>query len=405
MNIVIINDYASVQGGAAWVAISSAVGLADLGHSVTYIYGTGGSESCLSHRNIKLVFLDQKDLISCSKSIFSAAEGIWNFSVERKIFEVLNTLDRANTVIHVHSWVKSLSVSVFYPIYKLKFPLVLTLHDYFSICPNGGFYNYVTQRPCDCVPMSAKCFFSNCDARCYLHKIWRIFRQLVYKRIEFPKRTLNFITVSEFSENILKQHLSFDAVFWRIANPVTSDQKSPALPHMSEKLTFIGRLSPEKGLALLTKLIRFSKKSFRFVGSGDLEPLLRQALPNAEFLGWCNKSEIETVLADTRVLLFTSQLYETQGLVVAEAAARGVPAIVSDISAAKDFVEHGKNGLLFKSGSVESLERQIELVCADDLLVKKMGLEAYSRYWDSPLSLSVHVQNLLNCYESIMQNE
>ena len=32
--------------------------------------------------------------------------------------------------------------SVFDVAFKMNFKLVLTLHDYFTACPNGGYFNY-----------------------------------------------------------------------------------------------------------------------------------------------------------------------------------------------------------------------------------------------------------------------
>jgi glycosyltransferase involved in cell wall biosynthesis len=403
MKIVIINDYAKVQGGSAQVAIKSAVGLARLGYTVTFVYGGGGFDSSLDHKNITLLDLGQYDLLSNPSKIDAAKNGLWNFEVERKLFAFLRFLDVSKTIVHIHSWVKSLSTSVFSVVFRLNLSCVVTLHDYFSVCPNGGLYNYQRKRVCLLRPMSCGCFFSNCDSRSYYHKLWRYLRQVMYAKSKFPNNVINFITVSKYSELILRQFLPMSAKYWHISNPVESIQNSPASPHKSKIFTYVGRLSQEKGLELLLELKCFTGKSLRFVGIGDLEPILKQKFPEAKFLGWCSWSEIDRVLTDTRALLFTSQLYETHGLVVAEAAARGVPSIVSNISAAKDYVEHKKTGLLFQSGSTRSLEEQMKVASKDDSLVEAMGAECYTRYWNSPLSLDSHVNDLLNCYNSILE--
>jgi glycosyltransferase involved in cell wall biosynthesis len=403
MKIVIVNDYANVQGGSAQVAIKSAVGLAGLGYSVTFVYGGGVVDHSLNHQNITLLNLGQYDLLSNPSKIDAARNGLWNFEVESKLFTFLRFLDVSKTIVHIHSWVKSLSISVFSVVFRLNFSCVVTLHDYFSVCPNGGFYNYQRKRICLLKPMSCGCFFSNCDSRRYYYKLWRCVRQLLYAKSKFPSGVMNFITVSKFSELILRQFLPSSSKYWRINNPVESIQISPTSPHKSKIFTYIGRLSHEKGLGLLLGLKCFTGKSLRFVGVGDLEPILKKKFPEAKFLGWCSWSEIDRALMDTRALLFTSQLYETHGLVVAEAAARGVPSIVSNISAAKDYVEHKKTGLLFQSGSTVSLEEQMKVASKDDSLVESMGAECYTRYWNSPLSLDSHVNDLLNCYNSILE--
>ena len=47
MNIVVVNDYATINGGATKVAIDSAIGLAEQGVHVVYFAATGSIEQAL----------------------------------------------------------------------------------------------------------------------------------------------------------------------------------------------------------------------------------------------------------------------------------------------------------------------------------------------------------------------
>ena len=111
MKIIIVNDYASVQGGAAQVAVASARGLADVGYDVTFVYGTGQADPILNHSNIELICLEQYDLLSNPSKLNAMKVGIWNRPVEMKIDKILDQYDKKNTIVHLHSWVKSLSAS------------------------------------------------------------------------------------------------------------------------------------------------------------------------------------------------------------------------------------------------------------------------------------------------------
>lgn len=402
MNIIILNDYAAVQGGAAQVAVQSALGLAQQGHKITFVFASGEADPLLDHSNIQCISLNQYDLLNNPSKLNAAWKGLWNRPVEEQLKLILNDFDPSNTIVHVHSWVKALSISAVACVLRKHFPMVMTLHDYFSVCPNGGFYNYRHQQICNLKPMSMACLISNCDVRNYPQKLWRYTRQLIYKSAKFPSSTVNFITVSDFSQNLLKPYLPKQAQYWRISNPIEVEHLPPATPHTSKMYTFIGRLSPEKGASLLTKLKFLPQEQLRFIGTGELEAWLKVQLPNAQFLGWCDKAQITKYLNDTRALLFTSQLYETQGLVVAEAASRGIPSIISDATAAQEFVENNKTGLLFKSGDPTSLEQQIMKLESNDDLVQKMGILTYERYWQNPSTLKLHVHNLLSCYQEII---
>lgn len=403
-NIVILNDYACVQGGAAQVAVNSAVGLADKGYSVIFIYASGEEDKRLQSPNIKCINLKQYDLLGNPSKLDAAKNGLWNKEVQHRISSILDKYHVDDTIVHIHSWVKSLSISAVAAVARSGLPSVLTLHDYFSICPNGGLYDYQKGHICQKKPMSIDCISTNCDARSYGQKLWRCSRQLAYFFADFPSCITNFISISDLSENMIKPGLSTKSRFWRITNPIDIEHTPAAQPSKSKTYTFIGRLSPEKGVMLMSQLEHIPNSQFRFIGSGDLEQKLKALLPGAQFLGWRNKSEIIQQLDDTRALLFTSQWYEGQGLVVAEAAARGVPAIVSDVTAARDSIRNGISGLLFESGNPASLEQQLLKIQNDDSFVNELGLNAYNDFWRDAPTLESHVSQLIACYENILVN-
>ena len=106
-------------------------------------------------------------------------------------------------------------------------------------------------------------------------------------------------------------------------------------------------------------------------------------------------------LSKARALVFPSLWYETQGLVVMEAAAKGVPAIVSDGCAARDFIVHGETGLLFRNGDVADLAEKISML-KDPKLAEHLGRQAYERYWANPNSMENHISDLIKYYHHIL---
>jgi glycosyltransferase involved in cell wall biosynthesis len=117
--------------------------------------------------------------------------------------------------------------------------------------------------------------------------------------------------------------------------------------------------------------------------------------------GWLSTTGVREVLERARCLLFPSLWYETYGLVVDEAAARGIPAIVSEISAPADRVENGISGWVFRSGDLESLQRCI-LQIRDDAVVRAAGAASYRRYWANPLEPRRHALGLLAIYDEVI---
>jgi glycosyltransferase involved in cell wall biosynthesis len=102
-----------------------------------------------------------------------------------------------------------------------------------------------------------------------------------------------------------------------------------------------------------------------------------------------------------RGLIFPSLWYETQGLVVLEAAAHGVPAIVSDNCAAREAVVDGVTGFWFEGGSVDDLAEKLHLLL-DDARVSAVGQRAYNHYWENPTTLERHVDELEAVYQRML---
>ena len=106
-------------------------------------------------------------------------------------------------------------------------------------------------------------------------------------------------------------------------------------------------------------------------------------------------------LRKARALVFPSLLYETDGLSVVEAAALGIPAIVSDVSAARASIVDGVTGLLFKAGDPKDLAEKMSAL-RDDETGTRMGRAAHAHYWKNPRTLERHVQELEHTYEQVL---
>jgi len=96
------------------------------------------------------------------------------------------------------------------------------------------------------------------------------------------------------------------------------------------------------------------------VGSGPLQPALdaqaRESGVDLRWLGFRNQTEIAACYAAADCLVLPSDGRETWGLVVNEAMACGIPAIVSDaVGCAEDLIEPGRTGEVYPVGDVAAL--------------------------------------------------
>ena len=67
-------------------------------------------------------------------------------------------------------------------------------------------------------------------------------------------------------------------------------------------------------------------------------------------------------------------------MIVAEAFAVGLPVVMSDIGGLPELVEHGRTGLIFRSGDAEDLCSQIECAFGDPARLRSMRVEARAEF-------------------------
>jgi glycosyltransferase involved in cell wall biosynthesis len=406
MNIIILNDYAKINGGAAKVAIDSAIGLAKQGHRVIFFTAVGPIDPGLIKSGVKIIYLQQHDILNDPNRLRAAIQGLWNIVAAKQMADLLRQYSPENTIIHVHGWTKALSSSPIRVALQRGFKVVLTLHDYFIACPNGGFFDYQANTICQRHALSFSCITHNCDVRNYQEKIWRIIRQIIQKYIgKIPSKISGFIAVSNLSFKILREYIPSNSMIKVIPNPIEVKRVEPVDVSLNKEIVYIGRLSKEKGVELFAEAIKKLDYQGVIVGDGPLINILRIQFPYIQFTGWLPNIEVQKILQKARILVFPSLWYETQGIVVLEAMSFGIPVIISDTSIARDIVTDGITGLWFKGGDVIDLENKINILLNNNELAKKIGFAAYNKFWENPFITQRYIDFLNEFYIQILMNK
>jgi glycosyltransferase involved in cell wall biosynthesis len=148
---------------------------------------------------------------------------------------------------------------------------------------------------------------------------------------------------------------------------------------------YVGRLSIEKGFDTLLAAWEGLDDSFKLkiVGDGPLAHKVKHASqinPSIEWLGIKSSQEVCALMGNAVCLVFPSQWYETFGLVVVEALARGTPVIASRIGGIEEIVEDAKTGLLFTPGDHRDLTIRILWLKRNSQHLSQMRREARSRF-------------------------
>lgn len=402
MKVIIVTDYAFINGGAGKVALESAVALCDHVESVHVFSSVGHPAAFLTEKpNLTVTTLDQEKVTDrkISKAIIA---GLSNKEVASKFDQVLEEYDPKDTVIHIHSWRDSSTLSFMPCIYKRGFKFVFTGHDFGIACPTAGFYNHSTQQICTEKGLGLGCLSTSCTGGSFIKKNWFMVRHLIQvKHAKIPSQIKHFITVSALSERILKPYLPESVKIHRVHNPISTQRGPRVEAEKNRAFVFAGRYSPEKAPGLVAEATRRAGVEAMFIGTGALVDEIRVANPNAKMRGWREPHEVRELLREARCLIFPSVWYEVQGMVVDEAASLGVPVISSDVNAGADTVRRLGCGTTFHSGDIEALCRRIEEFRHDEV-VHNYSVRGYENYWANPTDMARHLRELLAVYDSVL---
>ncbi|MEL6854934.1 MAG: glycosyltransferase [Cyanobacteria bacterium J06607_13] len=152
-------------------------------------------------------------------------------------------------------------------------------------------------------------------------------------------------------------------------------------------LTFLGRLTPDKGWQFTLRALRAWVKdpanaelkdqvAFIVAGEGPLRDEIAATLQKiglaVHFLGRIAPGAVPALLKNSDVHVTTSEK-ETLGLTVLEAFAAGIPVVAPAAGGVATLVRDGKNGLLFAPQDVAGFGRVLSRLVRDGALREVMG--------------------------------
>lgn len=407
LDVIVVNDHASCEGGAARVALTQALALARRGHRVAFLAAQASADSPgragpLPDAAVPTWITGQWDINREPDRAAAVARGLWNPAAARSLTKLLQNRDPRSTVVVLHSWNKALSSSPAHAAHARGFAVAAVAHDFSVMCPNGGLHDYRTGSPCTLRPMSMACIGSRCDKNSYAHKLWRVGRQFAQKHAGgVPARIDALIFVSEHARRLAAPFLPTTTAQYVLANPVESPiEVAPADVVRNAGFVFVGRLSPEKGTLPCAEAAAAAGVELTLVGDGEQRTAIEAAFPSAEITGWVDTREVAQRISHARALVMPSVCHETFGLVVYEAAALGVPSIVPAESAAAEFVRDGVNGLTFRRGDQPALTACLRRLHENPPLAARLGKQAHADLGRLDLSPDAHGARL----EVILRN-
>jgi phosphatidylinositol alpha 1,6-mannosyltransferase len=161
---------------------------------------------------------------------------------------------------------------------------------------------------------------------------------------------------------------------------------------------YVGRLAPEKQVALLAGIEREHGIRLVMVGDGPQRAALQRKMPGAEFLGFQGGTRLAEVFASLDVFVHTGS-HETFCQAAQEALASGLPVVAPAAGGLLDLVDEGRNGLLFTPDNPACLHDAVRSL--RDAPERRAELAAGARPSVIGRSWSVIGDELLDHYEQI----
>jgi glycosyltransferase involved in cell wall biosynthesis len=149
------------------------------------------------------------------------------------------------------------------------------------------------------------------------------------------------------------------------------------------RIGYMGQISPIKGVHILVEAFEKAKLdgSARLDIWGNLEKdrfytrSLREIIGTTELIslrGQFKREQLADVLAEIDILVVPSLWHENAPLVIYEAFATKTPVIATNLGGMSEAVTHELNGLLFDRGDVDSLSRQLRRIASDPDLLEQL---------------------------------
>jgi len=172
----------------------------------------------------------------------------------------------------------------------------------------------------------------------------------------------------------------------------------------------LGRLAPEKNIGFLAAAMTVygkteSRAHFLVIGTGPSCQTLHDSFnreglgARLHMVGILKQPDLSDALHAMDVFAFASRS-ETQGMVLTEAMAAGVPAVVLDAPGAREVVKDRSNGRLLQDESACAFADALQWI-ADQPPEQRRALEQAARNTAATFSMQNSANTALACYETL----
>ncbi|RLC38549.1 hypothetical protein DRH27_01975 [Candidatus Falkowbacteria bacterium] len=224
----------------------------------------------------------------------------------------------------------------------------------------------------------------------FKHRIFKIIGHYIFKRADAIQPD-----GLEASEELRKHY--GDKVFWKPMIPSNIEEFKVEKRFNKDKfkVLFIGRLVKQKNLPALLNIIKAIIKDkkkgeieFTIIGQGPFEDYFKDEIIKRELSDFIKmiprveRAEIVSYFKDADIFILSS-IYEGFPRVFMEAAAIGLPMVVTRVSGIGNLIKNKENSFVIEQGDEAGFVDAVNRLYSDSALLKQMSEKLKKNFWEN----------------------
>lgn len=335
---------------------------------------------------------------------------IYSLEAKNKISKLI--MDTKPDIAHIHKFNNTLTPSILYALRKKDVPVVQTLRDYRTVCPNYNMYDFNRGEVCeDC---KGHRYFNavrrKCQKSSYLIGLNIAVESYLCHFLKTYEKTIDlFISPSNFlMQKMIEFGINRNKIV-HIPNFVRVERFVPNYNNSNYTLYF-GRIERHKGIRTLVDAMKYvTCGKLYVVGDGSYKKELEEYTKNnniehIHFLGFKSGEDLIEIVKESLFTVIPSEWYENCPRSVLESFALAKPVIGANIGGIPELINDGCDGMLFESGNIGDLAKKINCLFKNRNTVIKMGKNARQKI-EKKYNENIHYEKLMEAYRRVLRRK
>jgi glycosyltransferase involved in cell wall biosynthesis len=286
---------------------------------------------------------------------------------------------------HVLHAYHQLGMSFMLQLRRRGIPTLLSLHDYKIGCPSYRFFSDADEQICTrCLDHRSGFLWAPAVTRCWNSSVTAggmlTIEATVNKALGSYRNGPGAVVVLNAMQ---ERAVAAAGVRRERVHRIPHFLDLPPAPHPTDprrrEVLYVGRLVPEKGVAVLIEACARANLPLVIIGGGREEASLRALAASqgtdVTFRGEQDRESVRQAMMTSAVLAVPSVWHEVSPLVVLEAIAAGCPVVGSDVGGMPELIGAGR-GVLVPPGAADDWARSLAMIVDQPGLADEVSTNA-----------------------------